>query len=146
MERRTVLQFSLAGAAGAAGAVGSLFVPSNVLAAGVSDAIAAPMAGGVYYTKDRPGRWAKKVSSHLPMIERVGGKINVTTRHPQDGFTHYIVKHTILDANFQYVAETSFDPTKDKPVSSHDVSKLRDVVYVASMCNVHDVWLNALKL
>lgn len=140
MERRTILRFGLAGA------TGSLFIPGAVIAAGEFEAGRLPMAGGVYYTKERPGRWAKKVSSHLPVIERTGGKIEVTTRHPQGEYTHYIVKHTVLDANFQYISEVSFDPMKDKPVSSHDISKLRGVVYVTSMCNVHDVWLNALTL
>jgi superoxide reductase len=105
-----------------------------------------PMAGGVYYTKERPGRWAKKVASHLPVIKRMGGKIEVTTRHPQDEFQHYIVKHTVLDANFQHVSEVMFDPRKGAPVSSHDIGKLSGTVYVTSMCNIHDVWLNALVL
>ena len=140
MERRNVLRFGLAGAAG------SLFVPTTIMAAGDFKAGSLPMAGGVYYTKERPGRWAKKVSSHLPLIERAGSKINVRTRHPQDAFKHYIVKHTVLDANFEYVSEVMFDPMKGEPVSSHDISKLGGTVYVTSMCNIHDVWLNALKL
>ena len=140
MERRDVLRFGLAGAAG------SLFIPGTVMAAGGFKAGGLPMAGGVYYTKERPGRWAKKVSSHLPVIKRMGGKIQVTTRHPQEEYNHYIVKHTVLDANFQYVSEVMFDPTKGAPVSSHDIGKLRGIVYVTSMCNIHDVWLNALTL
>ena len=140
MERRNVLRFGLAGAAG------SLFVPSSVMAAGGFKAAGLPMAGGVYYTKERPGRWAKKISSHLPVIKRMGGKIEVTTRHPQDEYKHYIVKHTVLDADFQYVSEVMFDPLKGAPVSSHDISKLSGTIYVTSMCNIHDVWLNALTL
>ncbi len=140
MERRGILRLGLAGAAG------SLFLPRAILAAGHGNATHSPMAGGVYYTRRNPGRWAKKIGGHLPTIEREGNKIEVTTGHPMKGFQHYIVKHMILDENFRFVAETRFDPLKDTPMSSHDISKLRKTVYVASMCNIHDVWLNALYL
>ena len=140
MDRRAALQL------GFAGAVGSLFISRGVLAAGPSAVFSSRAAGGVFYTKERPGRWAKKVGGHLPTIDREGNKIEVTTGHPMKGFQHYIVKHMVLDDNFEFVAEKMFDPTKDSPVSTHDISKLREIVYVASMCNVHDVWLNSLQL
>jgi superoxide reductase len=140
LDRRTILQLGFAGAAG------SLFVPGGVLAAGTSAAFTSPVAGGVFYTKERPGRWAKKIGGHLPTIEREGKKIEVTTGHPMKGFQHYIVKHMVLDEKFEFVAEKMFDPMKDAPVSTHDISKLRGTVYVASMCNIHDVWLNAIQL
>ena len=140
MDRRTVLKLGFAGAAG------SLFIPHGVLAAEADSAVTSRLAGGVFYTKDRPGRWAKKVGGHLPMIERAGSRIQVTTGHPMKGFKHYIVKHTILDDKFQVVAEKMFDPLKDAPVSAHDIGELRNRVYVLSMCNIHDVWLNSLWL
>jgi superoxide reductase len=140
MDRRTMLHLGLAGVSG------SLFVSRGVLAAGHDTVCDSKMAGGVYYTKEQPGRWSGKIGGHLPMIERVGSKITVTTGHAMTGFQHYIVKHMVLDSNFQFVTERMFDPTKDAPVSIHDIGKLRETVYVASMCNVHDVWLSSLHL
>ena len=64
-----------------------------------------------------------------------------------DGFRHYIVKHQIFDENMQFVAETSFDPESTaEPVSVHDVSALRHVVYAFSQCNQHDSWLNLIEI
>lgn len=140
MDRRTMLHLGLAGVGGA------LFISRGVLAANHGAVCDSQMAGGVYYTKERPGRWAGKNGGHLPMIERTGNKFTVTTDHAMTGFQHYIVKHMVLDSNFEFVAERMFDPTKDKPVSIHDIDKLRCTVYVASMCNVHDVWLSSLHL
>lgn len=56
------------------------------------------------------------------------------------------VRHTVLDANVQYVSESMFDPTKGARVSSHAISKLGGTVCVTRMCNIHDVWLNTLTL
>jgi superoxide reductase len=128
------------------GAAGSVFMPREIMAAGQRAALNSAMAGGLYYTRENPGRWTKKIGGHLPTIERAGNKIEITTGHPMEGYQHYIVKHIVLDENFRFVAETRFDPIKDAPVSSHDISRLRKIVYVASMCNIHDVWLNALEL
>ena len=93
MDRRAVLGLGIAGAAG------SLFIPDGVLAAGHDTLLISQAAGGVFYTKERPGRWAKKVGGHLPMIERQVSRIEVTTGHPMKGFKHYIVKHMLLDVN-----------------------------------------------
>ena len=100
----------------------------------------------VGYTKERPGRWAKKAAGHLPVIERRGERIRVTTRHPMAGYKHYIVKHMILDENFRYVREKVFDPGADKPVSEYDISGLKRSVYAISMCNLHDTWISTLRL
>ena len=140
MDRRAVLRLGIAGAAG------SLFIPRGVLAAGPSAAFTSRLAGGSSIPRNGLGDGARRSVGHLPMIERAGNKIEVTTGHPMKGFRHYIVKHMILDDDFQFVAEKMFDPKKDSPVSTHDISKLREKVYVLSMCNIHDVWLNSLQL
>jgi superoxide reductase len=141
MDRRDVLRFA---AITAAGTAASLYVPKRVLAA--TDVLASPLAGGIFYTADHPGRWAGAESHHVPQMEHSGGSLRVTTNHPMNGYTHYIVKHQLLDGNLEVVREVAFDPTKDKPVSEHDVSDLQGRIYALSMCNVHDVWLNALEL
>ena len=104
-------------------------------------------AGGLFYTKDAPGIWSKKVGGHLPNIavskEASGTKIEVVTSHEMKEFEHYIVKHTVLNDKFEFLTEKMFDPTKDKaPISQFDLGDYSGRIHVLSMCNVHDVWLN----
>lgn len=140
MERRTLLTL------GAASATGGFFVPGLASAGEATDPFKSPLAGSLYYTKERPGRWAGKQGGHVPTIERSGRKIEVSTGHEMDAFNHYIIKHVILDENFNFVEEKMFDPRKDSPVSEHDVSGLREMVYAMSLCNKHDAWLNVIAL
>jgi len=141
MERRDFIRLSLAGGAVAV-------VPQPLLA---GDAPAS-MAGGVYYTKENPGRWAKKVSGHLPALEKSVGAdgavtVKVTTDHAMSGYKHYIVKHQLLDANYQFLDEKMFDPDEDEPVSEHPLpADYRGMVYALSMCNKHDVWLEGMEV
>ena len=65
MDGRTFVQF---GIVGAAGTVASAHLAQ---AASKSSSLAGKIAGGVYYTKDAPGRWSKKVGGHVPIIEKL---------------------------------------------------------------------------
>ncbi|MBY6185360.1 class II SORL domain-containing protein [Marinobacter hydrocarbonoclasticus] len=139
MQRRELIRLGLVGAAA------TLVAPRQVLA-GVQGS---PMAGGVYYTKDAPGRWSKKVAGHLPVIEvdKDAGKIKVITGHEMKGYEHYIVKHTLLDADFNYIDERMFDPMKDAaPISEYALAGYSGPLYALSMCNKHDVWLNMIEV
>ena len=121
----------------AIGAAAGIIAPTTVLASSSS------MAGGVYYTKDAPGRWSKKVGSHLPIIEVSGKKIQVTTSHGMEGYKHYISKHVVLNDKFEFITEQMFDPTKDKaPISSFSLGDYSGRIHVLSVCNKHDTWLN----
>jgi superoxide reductase len=135
MERRAFIR--LVGLGGAAGVI----APQSVLANPPG------MAGGVYYTKDAPGRWSKKVGGHLPNIEVAKGaegtRIQVVTSHEMRGCEHYIVKHVVLDQNYAFLMENLFDPMKTKaPVSEFDLGKYTGRIHVLSMCNIHDLWMN----
>ena len=106
------------------------------------------MAGGLYHTKEAPGRWNKKAAGHLPQIEvgkdAEGANIKVTTAHGMTGFEHYIVKHVVLDKDYKFLAEKMFDPSKDKaPISSFSLGKYTGTVHVLSVCNKHDTWLSS---
>ncbi len=141
MERRNFIGLSVAG-------VGASLVSSKLVAAETGRQ---SMAGGVYYTKENPGRWSKKIAGHLPNIEiqRNGGKITVqvVTAHGMDGYKHYIVKHVLLDQDYNYLDEKMFDPMKDKaPISSFELKNYKGTVYALSMCNKHDIWLNEAKI
>ena len=131
---------------GLIGVASSIAVPNMAFAGGAPDPMQSNLAGLLFYTKDAPGRWAGKEGSHTPMIERSGNQIEVTTGHEMDGYNHYIIKHILLDQNLAFVEETRFNPETDAPISSHDISKLSGSLYVVSLCNKHDAWLNMLAL
>ena len=121
----------------------SVVAPRLVLAS----AAESPMAGGVYLTEGAPGRWSKKILSHLPNIEveklDQGARVQVHTRHTMEEFDHYIVKHILLDKDFAFVDEKVFHPLTDKePVSEFDVGGYSGRIHVLSVCNLHDTWLN----
>ena len=133
MNRRSFMRVS------ALGAASGIIAPTVVSAS----TAAASMAGGVYYTKDAPGRWSKKVESHLPIIEISGKEIQVTTPHGMTGYDHYIVKHMILNNKFEFIGEKMFDPIQDKaPISQFDLGNYSGRINVLSVCNKHDTWLN----
>lgn len=142
MDRRNFIQLSMLGVgAGAA-------IPKSVLAENNEQP---SMAGGVYYTKEAPGRWSKKVGGHLPNIdlEKKDGKVKVkvTTAHEMNGYEHYIVKHVLLDGNFKFIDEHMFDPEKEKvPVSNFTLENYSGPLYALSLCNKHDLWLSVVEV
>ena len=141
MERRDFIRLSLAGGVAAA-------LPQQLLA---GDTVGG-MAGGVYYTKENPGRWAKKVGGHLPSLEKTVGAdggviVKVTTDHGMSGWKHYIVKHQLLDGDYEFLGETMFNPDEDEPVSEYQLpAGYKGKVYALSMCNKHDLWLNGMEV
>jgi len=146
MDRRGFIRLATVGSAA------SIIAPSMVLATPVMSLLQSPMAGGIYYTKDAPGRWSKKADGHYPHVSRTTGEdgkihVRVLTQHEMKGFEHYIIKHILLDKNFHFLAENSFDPTKDKvALSSFAVSNYSGPVFALSVCNKHDTWMNVLEV
>ena len=135
--------------------VAGLALPAGVLAprpAAAADPcvvnLESRMAGGVYLTREDPGRFPDKASGHVPMIDvqgESGGTLNVRvlTPHEMRGHDHYIVKHQILNWAFEVMDEHLFDPTRDEaPVSTFTVKEYGGPLYALSMCNLHDVWLS----
>ncbi len=138
MDRRSMLKLSLLG-------VGGALAPTLVTAKTTNTA---PMAGGLYYTKVNPGRWAKKAGGHFPMMKKLAdGKIKVVTSHAMNDYKHYIVKHMLLDKDFNFIAENMFDPTKDKmAISTFDIGSYKGQLQVLSVCNKHDTWMNSVSV
>ena len=140
MNRRQLMRISLAGAST------GIIAPSIALAGPKSPS----MAGGVYYTEQAPGRWSKKIAPHLPRLslDKEAGKVTILTGHEMKAHEHYIVKHVLLDENYQFMDEQMFDPTKDKAAASeHSITAYKgSVVYALSVCNVHDTWMNMLEV
>lgn len=141
MNRRHFIRFGLAGIGG------SLVIPQAVLAGSKS----ASLAGGLYFTKDAPGRWSKKVSGHLPHIaiqkNNAASIIEVSTAHEMKGYEHYIVKHILLDKHYNFLQEHMFNPNKDKtPISKFTLNNYSGTLYALSVCNKHDTWLNVAEI
>jgi superoxide reductase len=142
MDKRQFIRVSIAGAAGA------LFVPRVLMADMVEPVLKTKLAGGVYHTADAFGRWNKAVAEHhLPDLAKNGNRLQVASHHPMDGYGHYIIKHQLLDASFNFITEQLYVPQKDaKPETAFDISGSKGMVYVLTMCNIHDVWLNATEV
>jgi superoxide reductase len=138
MERRDFMKWGLTG-------IGStLITPAIVLGKNVTSG---PL-GNIYYTKDSPGRWKDKAAGHLPNIgiEKTGGNISVKiiTSHEMKAWEHYIVKHILLDHDYQFIDEHLFNPEKDKAaVSTFNLGHYSGTLYALSLCNKHDLWLNS---
>jgi len=142
MDRRSFIRIGMAGVAT------GIIAPKIVLAGSMGQKINnSGMAGGVFYTKDSPGRWAKKAGSHSPILEKVDTGIRVVTGHPMKPGKHWIVKHVLLDSDFKFVAENIFDPNKDKAaISNFSLSGQSGAVYALSVCNLHDSWLSVIEV
>lgn len=143
MDRRQFIRL------GITGATATLVAPRTVLAA--CEGADPHMAGTIFHTREAPGRWSKKVSSHLPNIEiekkPEGSVIQVETRHTIEGYNHYIIKHVVLDKDYQFVEEHMFDPIKEKhPLSTFTLQEYSGPIYVLSVCNIHDTWLNTAQI
>ena len=105
-----------------------------------------PLAGSIYYTKKKHGRWKSLVTSHLPIIEIKSNYLEIITPHEMRGFEHFILKHVVLDKSFKIISEKIFDPSKDRAYSKHDISGYSDSLFVLSVCNLHDTWLEPVKI
>lgn len=142
MDRRAFIRLSMAGAAT------GIIAPKLVLAGPLGEKISSnPMAGGLFYTKESPGRWAQKAGSHSPIIEKTASGVQVVTSHPMDPGKHWIVKHILLDNDFKFIAENIFDPSTHKAaISEFKLSGQSGAIYALSVCNLHDSWLTVLEV
>lgn len=142
MDRRSFIRISMAGAAT------SIIAPKLVLAGSLNNKISSnSMAGGLYYTKDSPGRWAKKAGSHSPILVKTDSGVQVVTGHPMKAGKHWIVKHVLLDENFKFIDEHMFNPVADKSaVSDFKLNGKSGAVYALSVCNKHDSWLSVIEV
>ena len=103
------------------------------------------LAGKIFYTADRPGRWKGKEGGHSPLIkvDKKGGDVLVraATKHGMSG-SHYIIKHILLDGEHNYVNEQIFDKAFDNPRSRFELNGYTGRLFIVSMCNLHDNWIN----
>ncbi|MEP3231466.1 MAG: desulfoferrodoxin family protein [Hyphomicrobiales bacterium] len=140
INRRIILK------AGLVGTTAPVILNTISAQAGEKAGLNGPLAGTVFFTSENPGRWAGKEKGHAPTIERTASNIEIVTGHEMRGFEHYIVKHQLLDENFQLVDEKLFDPDKDAPITQHSLKGQSGQLYALSMCNLHDVWITGFKV
>jgi len=146
MDKRSFLRLTLAG-----GGL-SLIVPKGVYAAMMDSSLKSKLAGGVFNTEDALGRWNKGTATHhLAQIEKsaTGGKtsLHVASAHPMDGLDHFIVKHELLNRDLKFMQEHLYKPTVDKkPEFTFDVGDYHGALYVMTVCNVHDIWINMIEV
>ena len=105
-----------------------------------------PLAGSFYYTKNKPGQKDSVVQSHSPILEIDENILIVFTPHEMKGYDHYIIKHIVLDNRFNKISEKVFDPSKETPISKHNIMGYVDMLYVLSVCNHHDTWVDVIKI
>ncbi len=121
----------------------SVLVAGGLVIGNSAKALASPggFPAGVIYTKENPGKWAKKVKGHAPMVNVVGKKVTITTNHGMFKM-HYIVRHTLVSAEGKVIGEKTFYPTDPKPVSTYELPAGAGAkFYATSFCNLHDFWV-----
>jgi superoxide reductase len=121
----------------------SIFLAAGLVAANSTTVFASSggLPSGIVYTKENPGKWAKKVGSHAPEVKVEGKKVTLTTKHPMSE-KHYIVRHTLVSADGTVLGSKTFYPSDKEAVSTYELppdhgSKL----YATSFCNLHDFWV-----
>ncbi|MBW1705920.1 MAG: desulfoferrodoxin [Deltaproteobacteria bacterium] len=121
----------------------SMLVAAGIVASKATNAFASleKFPAGIVYTKDKPGKWAKKVGSHAPKVKVEGKKVTLTTRHPMSE-KHYIVRHTLISADGKVIGSKTFYPSDKEAVSTYELSSTSgSKLYATSFCNLHDFWL-----
>jgi superoxide reductase len=121
---------------------GSVLVAGAAVAGGIGRAqTAGKFPPGLVYTKEAPGRWAGRESSHVPKATLEGKNIKVVNSHGMSE-KHYIVKHTVLTTDGKLIGEKTFAPTDPAVESSFALPDgFKGTLWITSFCNIHDLWL-----
>jgi len=120
----------------------TLTVASGIALGQTSTAFAASDSScseGIIYTAKNPGKWAGKVGGHEPQVSVQGNQVTITTEHGMSE-RHYIVRHTLVDADGKVLGAKTFYPS-DEPVSSFDLAGYTGKLQATSYCNKHDLWV-----
>ena len=122
------------------GALSTAAVASTMTTANVLASSHVSMAG-IIYTKENPGKWAKKVGGHLPSITIDGTTVTIKTDHGMSK-KHFIVRHTLVSEQGEVLGEKTFSPEDDDAISSFVLKdNYKGKLYATSFCNKHDFWL-----
>ncbi len=101
-----------------------------------------PAYTNIIYTAANPGKWGKKVGSHLPSITIEGSKVTLFTKHALTE-KHFIVRHTLVLEDGTVVGAKVFKGTDKEARSSYELpAGYKGKFYGTSFCNLHDFWVN----
>jgi len=126
----------------------SIVLAAGVVAANSATAFASSggFPSGIVYTKANPGKWAKKVGSHAPVVKVEGRKVTLTTKHPMSE-KHYIVRHTLVSADGTVLGSKTFYPSDKEAVSTYELPSGHEYkLYATSFCNLHDFWVTEVSV
>ena len=130
-DRRTFLKGGLAAASALA-----------ISSVNIASASSAKPYTNVVYTASNPGKWGKKVGSHLPSVTVEGNKVTLFTKHGMSE-THFIVRHTLVLADGTVVGAKVFSGNDKEARSSFELpAGYKGKMYATSFCNLHDFWVN----
>ena len=126
---------------------GSLVAGSAILLGSVTNAGASTAAfTNIVYTSANPGKWTKKVGSHLPSVTVEGSKVTIFTKHGMSE-KHFIVRHTLVLENGTVVGGKAFSPKDKEAKSSFELpAGYKGKVFATSFCNLHDFWVNEITV
>ena len=105
-----------------------------------------PLTESIYYKKKKSVKLKDLVQSHSLLLEIIENILRVFTPHEMREYNHYIIKHIVLHNKFNIISKKVFDPSKEIPVSKHNIIGYKDKFYVLSICNHHDTWLDVIKI
>lgn len=128
------------------GALSTAAVAATASSTSVLASKPTPAMAGIIYTKENPGKWAKKVGSHLPTIQIEGSQVTIETNHGMST-KHFIVRHTLVSNDGTILGEKTFTPDDEMAKSSFTLPDgYKGKLYATSFCNKHDLWLAETKV
>lgn len=99
---------------------------------------------GIIYTQESQGMWAGKAATHAPVVTVADGKLTIEImEHPMTE-KHYIVRHSLVDAEGNVLGYQTFFPG-DKAISTY-AAPGKGTFYATSYCNQHDFWMTKVIL
>jgi superoxide reductase len=122
---------------------GGLVAATALVAGSVNIASAAPAPyANIIHTTANPGKWDKKVGSHLPSIAIEGNKVTLFTKHGMSE-KHFIVRHTLVLEDGTVVGGKVFTPSDAEAKSTFELPPgFKGKFFGTSFCNLHDFWVN----
>jgi len=131
-------------AGGSAALLISTVQPAFSMESNMKEAVRA-LAGKIFFSQDRPGRWKGKENGHVPLIKIDKDNTNIlvraATNHPMQP-NHNVIKHVLMDADLNFIQEQVFDQQFDMPRSRFELNGYKGRLYIGSLCNLHDNWIN----
>lgn len=142
--RRNFIKAMIAGGVGLALAQNtSLLARSKVITKNtiekVRKTITLPM--NIVFSEKEKGKWTTKNESHVPEVTVKDGKVTIETKHIMNE-KHYIIRHTLVTSDGDYIDGKTFYPEDKKAISVFDLPKNKKSFIATSYCNLHDLWIN----